>query len=135
MKDILIVSEDIVGIMELVKKGIRDCTPLTFDYLDHHAIRTSFRYRNLAHRTQNFFLKSFRSRNLKEEHYQVSVEQAIKTLQSSYKKILVIRPDKLTDEHLSLLRGMTDNFIAYYWDSVNYFPRKLQIRHFFDRIL
>jgi hypothetical protein len=135
MKDVLIVTEECIGIMKALRKGISAYTGLTYDYLDHDAIRKSFTYRNFGHRAKNFFLKNFQGRNLKHEYYHISVKRAIESLQPFYKKILVIRPDLLDDDHLEMLRGLTDNFMAYYWDPFDYFPRNQDISHYFDRIL
>lgn len=135
MKDVLVVTADNVGIMEILRKGISAYTDLTFDSIDHHAIRRSFRYKNFGHRTKNFFLKNLAGRNLKIEYYNSLVKQTVNQLQSSYKKILIIRPDLLSDEHLLALRQRTTCFIAYYWDTVDFFPRKQEIIHFFDRIV
>ena len=135
MKDILIVTEDPIGIMEILKEGIKSFTDLSYDYIDHYAVRRGFRYRSFGHRATNFFLKTFRGRNLKHEYYHQSIADAISGCQPYYEKILVIRPDILDDTHMQMLRDRTSNLIAYYWDSVEFFPRKKQIIPFFDRIL
>ena len=135
MKDFLIVTEESIGIMQVLKSSIASCSDYTYDYLDHDIIRKSFRYRNFGHRAQNFFLKNFQGRNLKQEYYHTSLKKAIEELQPRYHKILVIRPDLLEDSHLRLLRGLTDQLIAYLWDPFDYFPRNQHISAFFDRIM
>ena len=135
MKDILIVNEECIGIMIPLKMGIHSYTNYSYDYLDLNAIRKSFRYRNFGHRSRNFILKNLQGSNLKQRYFHSLVKDAISKLQPFYKKILVIRPDLLDNAHLEMLRGLTGQFIAYYWDSVECIPRKLEIAHYFDRVL
>lgn len=136
MKDLLLVSGgDPVNIFEVIGKGISSFTNLAFDTMDHHAIRKGFRYKNAGQRTINFFLKNFFDRNIKHEFYHSEVKRIIDSLSTSYKKILIIRPDLVSDYELQTLRERTDCFIAYYWDALEYAPRKKDITRFFDRIL
>jgi hypothetical protein len=134
MKDILIVAEDPVGIMQLMLQGISEYSGYTYDYIDHYVFKRGFRYKNFGHRAYNFYLKSFHNRNLKQEHFHRAIDLEIRSLQAKYKKILIIRPDLLHDQHLQLLRQRTNCLIAYYWDSVAFFPRKLQIIRYFDQV-
>jgi hypothetical protein len=136
MKDVLLVSGgDPANIFDEIRQGISTFTGLTFDIIDHHSIRTDFRYKSFRQRTYNFFLKNLSGRNIKHDFYKDSVNRIMDRMESHYKNILIIRPDLLSDSHLQKLREKTDCFIAYYWDTVTYAPRKENITHFFDRIL
>jgi hypothetical protein len=136
MKDVLLVSGgDPANIFQEIRQGAASFTDLTFDSIDHHAIRVDFKYTSFRQRAYNFFLKNFAGRNIKHEYYRSVVKKTMDHLDSHYGKILVIRPDLLDDYHLQMLRERTDCFIAYYWDTVKLFPRSQEIIHFFDRVL
>jgi hypothetical protein len=136
MKDVLLVSGgDPANIFHEIRHGIESFTDLTFDIIDHHAIKRSFKYRSFQQRSYNFFLKNFLGRNIKHDFYKASVKGIMDSMESEYKRILIIRPDLLSDYHLQELRERTGFFTAYYWDMVGYAPRKENIIHFFDRVL
>lgn len=136
MKDVLLVSGgDPSNIFDEIRQGVASFTNLTFDAIDHHSIRWSFKYKNFGQRAYNFFRKNLVGKNIKLEFYEAGVKAVMCNLESSYEKILIIRPDLLSDHHLQQLRERTKCFIAYYWDTVDYAPRKRNILHFFDRIL
>jgi hypothetical protein len=136
MKDVLLVSGgDPANIFHEIHHGLESFTNLTFDTIDHYYIRTSFQYKSFRQRTYNFFRKNISGRNIKHDFYNASVREVMDGLQKHYKRILIIRPDLLSDYHLQQLRERTGCFIAYYWDTVGYAPRKKNIVHFFDRIL
>lgn len=135
MKDFLIVTTDPMGMMDVFRETMTSYPDMTLDYIDHHAIRRSFRYENFAQRAFNFFLKNFTGRNLKHDYYNTSVENVMKSFSSAYNKILVVRPDLLSDHHLQMLRNRTDCFVAYYWDTVDLLLRQQHIVPYFDRIL
>lgn len=134
MKDVLLVSGgDPANIFHEIHKGITSFD-LSFDTIDHYAIRTSFKYKSFQQRAYNFFLKNLSGRNIKHDFYNNSVNRIMNDMESEYKRILIIRPDLLSDRHLQQLRERTRCFIAYYWDTVEYAPRKQNVMHFFDRI-
>lgn len=134
MKDVLIITADTMCMMDVLREGLTSHTEMTFDFLDYHAIKTNFRYRSFGERTVNFFLKSVSRRNLKHEYYQAKWDQVLNCLDGFYKKILIIRPDLLSDTQLEALRLRTGHFIAYYWDTVEIVPRKQEITRYFDRV-
>jgi hypothetical protein len=88
-----------------------------------------FEYKNVFHKAQNFFSKLLFNINLKKR----SITKNI----SSYKQqdtVLIIRPDLLDDYVLSFIKGKTNKFIAFYFDSAQRLTRKRDIIHFFDKI-
>lgn len=136
MKDVLLVSGgDPANIFNEICQGIASFSDLAFDTIDHYSIRTGFKYKSFGQRTYNFFLKNFSGRNIKHDFYDASVQTAMDGLDDEYKKILIVRPDLLSDYSLKQLRERTKCFIAYYWDSIAYVPRKQEIVHFFDKVL
>lgn len=135
MKDVLLVSGgDTLNIFDTICEGMESLTDLTFDSIDHHAIRRSFKYKNISQRTFNFFLKNLTGRNIKIKYYNSIVKKTMDELDTSYRKVLVIRPDLLNDYQLQILRERADCLIAYYWDTVRLFPRNHEITYFFDQI-
>lgn len=130
----LFLGPDSVGLCKLILEGFKKYSGYEVDYIDHHAVKTSFFYKNKLHRTQNFFLKTFARRNLKHEHFSRELTKVINTNSGEYEMIFIIRPDFVYNNHLQLLRDKTKYFVAFYWDSVRAFPRKLDILHYFDRV-
>ena len=98
------------------------------------AYKNKFLYKDFYHRTSNFLSKTFKKVNLKDVYYNSLIKEKINTLQPHYSRIVIIRPDLLNDEILNLLRSKTDNFIAYYWDSVSFFCRKALIKGVFNKV-
>ncbi len=134
MDKLLFIAPDSVGIVKVIKEGLEKYTNYQIDFIDLEVYKDKFKYNNLLHRTANFFSKHFLKKNFKQIHYQNLVTAAINQTDDNYSIIFIIRPDFLCDINLSLLRKKTNCFLAYYWDSVSFFPRKLVIRHFFDKI-
>ncbi|WP_462254042.1 hypothetical protein [Ferruginibacter sp.] len=134
MKKILFLAPDSVGIIKVVQKELALLTDLQIDYIDLNEFKDKFRYKNIFHRARNLYLKTFKKINLKPIFFNNQVKEQINKQQNYYDRIVIIRPDLLNDELLALLKARTKNFIAYYWDSVTFFPRKITIKHFFDKI-
>lgn len=135
MKNVLLVAPDHVGIIKAMLEVLRANKEYTIDYIDLVlAPEEKFQYKNQSQRIRNFFLKTFTKNNLKEIYYRNTIIDKIKRSKAQYDAILFIRPDLLNDEALQLLRNRTGQAVAYYWDTVKFYPRKLAIRPYFDRI-
>lgn len=134
-KEILVVGQDTVGIIDIILEGISTYTPYQYDYFNFELIWKQFKYRSIWHRIENFVSKNTTGINFKKQFYDQQVTQAIDNLQEHYKMIFLIRPDLLHDHHLEMLRKKTSNMVAYYWDTMEFFPRKQQIIKYFTRIL
>jgi hypothetical protein len=133
-KDILIVGQDTVGILDIILEGISQYTSFTYSYFNFELIWKKFHYRNTWHRIENFISKNTAGINMKKQFYEEQVINHLNQLQSRYKMIFVIRPDLLSNNHLQLLKSKTKCLVAYYWDPVEFFPRKLDIRNYFNKI-
>lgn len=111
-------------------------------YEHQSSIKTSFlsnvspryRYKNKMYQFLNLLSKVFLHRNIKDVYHRKVMQKRIESLQEHYDLIFVIRPDLLSNEELTILKGKTSKFIAYYWDTVSFFPRKKEIMPFFDKI-
>lgn len=135
MKNIFFVAPDSVGIISLIKESLLQQREYSIDYLDLVLPATErFRYKSITHRALNFILKNLTRKNLKTIFYNEQISKKIAEAKESYDAIIIIRPDLLTDKTLALLRKKTNHFVAYYWDSVAFFPRKQVISSFFDRV-
>jgi len=130
-KKILIIAPDKVGYVTCIKEACNQYPNVNAEifYLGHG----KFRYKNLFQRVQNFFLRLFLGKELR----QILESDRIKNLfpeLGQHDVIFMIRPDWLTDEDLNYIKSFTKKFIAHYWDSIRRFPRKAEIIHFFDRV-
>ena len=93
-----------------------------------------YKYKSKAERLGNFFSKLLLNRNIKDIYYDKVMVKRFAILKDNYDLIFVIRPDLLTDHHLTTLRAKTSNFIGYYWDTIDFYPRKKKILHYFHKI-
>ncbi len=93
-----------------------------------------YEYKSKAEKVYNFFSKLFFNRNLKKIAHDKIIAKRIQNLQDKYALIFIIRPDLLSNDVLLLLKSKTSNFIAYYWNSMAFFPRKKSILAFFDKV-
>ena len=132
MSKLLLVAPEHVGIIDVVYEGLKEYSGYGVDLLDLNPER--FRYKHFGQRVYNFLLKTFLGQNLKTRYYEKIFTEKIAALDAQYECILIIRPDILTDRILNELRKRTNRFIAYYWDTVSFFPRKLKITHYFNTI-
>jgi hypothetical protein len=134
VQEILVVGQDTVGIIDIILEGISTYTPYKYDYFNFELIWKQFKYRNIWHRIENFVSKNTTGVNFKKQFYDQQVINSINNLQPTYDMIFLIRPDLLHDHHLEMLRKKTKNMVAYYWDTMEFFPRKQAIIKYFDRI-
>ena len=132
MKQLLLVAPERFGMMEAILLGLKKYTVYEIDFLDLQT--PTFRYKNFSQRVHNFFLKKFKKTNLKKTYHEKIIGIDIEQLREHYDTILIIRPDMIEDHNLNLLRNKTNFFVAYYWDSVEFFPRKIIIKDWFDRV-
>jgi hypothetical protein len=93
-----------------------------------------YKYRNTTERIVNFLSKTFLNRNIKKINERQIIRKRLEKLKKTYDLIFIIRPDILTDSDLQFLKSKTNNFIAYYWDAMAFFPRKEKIMPFFDKV-
>ncbi|MCW5520334.1 hypothetical protein J1N09_10820 [Aureitalea sp. L0-47] len=95
--------------------------------------RPAFAYRNFMHKASNFISKTFLGKNLKKTFVSQRLKANISEL-GKQDTIFIIRPDMLDDELLGFIKGYTNKFLAYYYDSTRRFPRKAEIGSFFDTV-
>ncbi len=131
---ILLVAPDSVGIIPVIVEHMKLVTQQQVYTIDLDKLRSGFRYKNKLHRIRNFFSKIFLKKNLKHTHFYDKVTNEIKILDERFETIITIRPDLLSNENLSLLKTKANYFVAYYWDSIPFFPRKAEIIHYFDKV-
>jgi hypothetical protein len=74
------------------------------------------------------------NRNIKEIYYRKILAKRFAILKDNYDLIFIIRPDHFTNKELVFLKSKTPNLIAYYWDTMNFYPRKKKIIHLFDKV-
>ncbi|MGB8376286.1 MAG: hypothetical protein WCE57_13280 [Salegentibacter sp.] len=93
----------------------------------------SFQYSGIIHRTKNFFLKTFAKKNLKRDFVEDIIEQQVRE-RGPQDKILVIRPDKFSKQHLKFLKSHSKTLIAYLFDSVAVIPGQVKNKAIFDEV-
>ena len=124
---ILIVSPRAFGYVEYIASALKKHKNIEVNlfYIEFPG------YKNTFQNIQNFFLKTFFGINIKKSH-----KFLIDNIDNIgfQDKILIIRPDLLSDKTLNSIKKYTNNFIAYYWDSAERLVRKQDIIHYFDHI-
>jgi hypothetical protein len=133
MPNLLFVCPTTANIYKLFLNGFKEFTPqVEVSFMSNSFPR--YRYKSKAQRIGNFFSKVFLNRNIKEIYNKKILEKRFNILEEKYDAIFIIRPDFMKDEELQFLKSKTNNFIAYYWDTMAFFPRKKKIMPFFDKI-
>lgn len=133
-RSLLLVGCDYTGLLDLVHEAICKYTAYETSCVNFYRHHNGFYYKNFGHRANNFFLKHTTCLNLKDLYFDLSVTGSFLELRQQYDVILVHRPELLNDNHLSMLRHRAGQMLAVYWDSVERFPRKLDVKRFFDQV-
>ena len=133
MKNILVIAPTTANIYQVIWEGFKNyATEVHTDFMSNLFPR--YKYKNKAERVGNFLSKVFLNRNIKEIYYRKIMQKRLAILKEEYAAIFVIRPDLLTDKELTFLKSKTPNLIAYYWDTMDFYPRKKKIIHLFDKV-
>lgn len=133
MPNLLFVCPTTANIYQLYLNGFKDFSPeVRVSFMSNTFPR--YKYKNKAERIGNFLLKLFLNHNIKEVYNRKILEKRFNILEEKYDSIFIIRPDFMKDKELQFLKSKTNNFIAYYWDAMPFFPRKKKIIPFFDKI-
>ena len=128
---ITIIAPYAFGYIQHIKESLALYKNIDVDiiYLD----KPEFEYKNPFHRLQNSILKLVLKKNLKKQFVFERVKSSLKK-RSNQDIIFMVRPDMLDDKTLKYVRSFSDKLIAYYWDSIQRFPRKEDILPFFDKV-
>ncbi len=109
----------------LRKKGV-DATHIDISKFKYH-------YRNGFEKITNFLSKTFLKKNIKKIKRQQFVLEELERL-GKQDAILVVRPDLINKETHESIKGFTDQYIAYIYDSCKRFPVDHLLNGIFDRI-
>lgn len=133
MPNILIIAPTTANIYKVIVDGFKNYAPeVHTDFMSDSFPR--YKYKNKAERVGNFLSKVFLNKNIKEVYYRKILEKRLAILKQNYDVIFIIRPDLLTNKELLTLKSKTPKLIAYYWDTMNFYPRKKKIIHLFDKV-
>ena len=133
MPNLLFIAPDTANIYEVILDGFKSFTPnIEFDFMLSTVPR--YKYKNTGEKISNFLSKTFLNRNKKDTYEREIIQKRLENLKEQYDAIFFIHPDFFTDSELRFLKSKTNNFIAYYWDAMSFFPRKKKIMPFFDKI-
>jgi len=134
-KKILLITPDYMEYTDVIRNGI-------IEYLnaETHLVTTTgddlkFSYRNLFHRIQNFFSKTFLQKNQKKVFYNNAIRQKLEFIfhdDALFDDILILRPD-LIKEHLPFIKKHSQRLIAYFWDSFSRITKGKETIHYFDK--
>ena len=126
-------------------------TIISFDYFDfdknimealqkkgieaHHIDISKFKYRykSFGEKVKNFFSKLLLGTNVKRVHMEAFVLRELEQW-GRQDQILVIRPDRISRKTHEKIKGFTQKYIAYLYDSTNRFPVDHLLKGLYDTI-
>ncbi|MFD2824232.1 hypothetical protein ACFS5M_11175 [Lacinutrix iliipiscaria] len=129
-KKVLFITYDLSGYYDCIKDEFNN----QYTHVDYYniALLKRYKYKHIFQKIYAGIYKLLTKKKLK-NFYQL--QPVIKELQDkTYDYTLVVRPDLFFDSQLTTLKNNTNNFIAYYHDSINNIPRKKEVIHFFDKV-
>lgn len=133
MLNILVIAPTTANIYKVIIDGFRNYAPeVNTEFMSDTFPR--YKYKSKWERVGNFLSKVFFNRNIKEIYYRKILAKRFAILKNRYDIIFIIRPDHFTNKELAFLKSKTPNLIAYYWDTMNFYPRKKKIIHLFDKV-
>ena len=133
MPNILVIAPDTANIYKVILDGFKIYTPnAEIEFMLSTVSR--YKYKSTGEKICNFLSKTFLNLNIKDSHEREIIRERLKNLKDQYDAIFFIHPDFFTDSELQFLKSKTNNFIAYYWDAMAFFPRKEKIMPFFNKI-
>ena len=128
-KKILFITYDLSGYYDIILEELQN----NFSSVEYHnTAKLTFKYKNVFQKIYSGIYKLFTKRKLK--NYYKLQPIVTSTKNKKYDYILIIRPDMFFDSQLKELKSLTDNFIAYYHDSINNINRKKEVIPFFDKV-
>lgn len=133
MRSILVIAPTTANIYQVIVEGFRNYAPeFHTEFMSDTFPR--YKYKSKWEKVGNFLSKVFLNRNIKEIYYRKILEKRFAILKEKYDIIFIVRPDHFTNKELIFLKSKTPTLIAYYWDSMAFYPRKKKIIHFFDKV-
>lgn len=127
-KKILFIAPDYYGFNEVVYDGLKkysDCEVV------HINTTLPYKYKNFLERLQNFFLKTFKKKNLKilkqGEHIRRLLEK-----HKPYDLLIANRPDTLQDQDFDLALSLSKRKVNLLWDSLEKIPSQQKYCDHFD---
>ncbi|MBL86634.1 MAG: hypothetical protein CMO82_08250 [Winogradskyella sp.] len=126
---VLFITYDLSGYYKNIPKGLEK----HFKTVESFNIATlHFKYKNIFQHLYSALYKIFKKQKLKNYYKLQPIIES--TEGKTYDYIIIVRPDLFFDSQLLELKEKTDNFIAYYHDSINNIPRKKDVISYFDRV-
>lgn len=133
MHNILVIAPTTANIYKVIVDGFKNYEPeIDTEFMSNTFPR--YQYKSKWEKVGNFLSKVFLNRNIKDMYYRKILEKRFAILKDRYDLIFIIRPDHFTNKELVFLKSKTSKLIAYYWDTMSFYPRKKKIIHLFDKV-
>ncbi|RCU44944.1 hypothetical protein EIZ47_01660 [Chryseobacterium lacus] len=130
-KKILFIAPDYFGFNEVIFEGLKKYS----NYEVKHVVSAytkRYKYRHFGEKLQNFFMKLFLNRNLKDEKQQMDFFRVLEK-KDRYEQIIINRPDVISIENLQKLKNKTSIMKAIFWDSINKIKGQEETIQYFDQ--
>lgn len=128
---ITIIAPFTFGYIDTLVERLRENPSVQVTFINFNNF--TFRYNSTFERISNFYLKSFKKRNLKKEFYSGEIWKIVNA-QPHQNCIMIIRPDKLTRKLLLDLSSKTSKLISYFFDGIENFPEKIDLLPLFNEV-
>ena len=102
------------------------------NHINFHSF--SYKYPGLLHKAYNFFLKSFRGKNLKHIYYGKEIVKRLEQLNEKQDFILTLKGDFIDPSYLQQFKKYTDKSIAVYNDNIARYPKIKGTLKCFDEV-
>ena len=117
MPNLLFIAPDTANIYEVILDGFKSFTPnVEVDFMLSTVPR--YKYKNAGEKISNLLSKTFLNQNKKDVYERQIIQKRLENLKEKYDLIFFIHPDFFTDFELQFLKSKTNNFIAYYWNTL-----------------
>lgn len=128
-KNILFITYDLSGYYDNIPKALNKHFA---NVESHNMANIKFKYKNIFQRIHSSLYKILKKQKLKNFYKLQPIIES--TEGKNYEYIVIVRPDLFFDSQLIKLKSRTENFVAYYHDSINNIERKKDVIHFFDKV-
>ena len=128
---IAIITTHSFGYIDFLVNKLNAAQSVDLTYINIDAI--PFSYKNSFSRLNNFFLKLTGVPSLKEKNKTNYIKKAVQD-GNLFDQILIIRPDKLEQKALSILRENTIQMSCFLFDGIENFKDQKQTLSFFDTV-
>lgn len=128
---ITIIAPDSFGYIEFLHERLQQYDAVNVTFINYSKFK--YTYGSKFEKVKNSFTKLIFKKNIKEIYRSRCLLNAISEI-GKQDVILIIRPDKLEEKTLVELKKYSNKFYSFYFDSIDNFPKKINIIPIFHKV-